>query len=114
MTNISILELQLLCENRYYVDWVPTLNLGHGKSATQREQNAAREARAERSKERRKRQVELQEQEHLLKQQKLNEPVIPLADFASEIENSSTVNSRLADTSLLRTAAKSPSKVTDV
>ena len=76
--------------DRYNIDWVPTLNLGHGKSATQRGQNAAREARAERSKERRKRQAEQQEQERLLKQQKLNEPGIPLADFASEIESSST------------------------
>ena len=79
--------------DRYNIDWVPTLNLGHGKSATQRGQNAGREARAERSKERRKRQVEQQEQEHLLKQQKLNEPGIPLADFASEIESSSTPGS---------------------
>jgi len=79
--------------DRHNIDWVPTLNLGHGKSATQREQNPAREARAERSKERRKRQAELQEQERLLKQQKLNEPGIPLADFASEIEASSTPGS---------------------
>ena len=79
--------------DRYNIDWVPTLNLGHGKSATQRVQNAAREARAERSKERRKRQAELQEQERLLKQQKLNEPGIPLADFAIEIESSSTPGS---------------------
>ena len=79
--------------DRFNIDWVPTLNLGHGKSATQRVQNAAREARAERSKERRKRQAELQEQERLLKQQKLNEPGIPLADFASEIKSSSTPGS---------------------
>ena len=43
--------------------------------------------------ERRKRQAELREQERLLKQQKLNEPGIPLADFASEIESSSTPGS---------------------
>ena len=79
--------------DRYNIDWVPTLNFGHGKSATQRVQNAAREAREERSKERRKRQAELREQERLLKQQKLNEPGIPLADFASEIESSSTPRS---------------------
>ena len=71
--------------DRYNIDWVPTLNLGLGKSATQREKKAAREARAERFKERRKRQVKLQEQERLLKEQKLNEPGIPIADFASEI-----------------------------
>ena len=64
--------------------------MGHGKSATQREQNAAQEAQAERSEERRKQQAELQEQERLLKQQKLNEPGIPLANFVSEIESSST------------------------
>ena len=34
--------------------------------------------------------AELQEQERLLKQQKLNEPGLPLADFASEIESLST------------------------
>ena len=46
--------------DRYNVDWVPTLNLGHGKSAKQseQEQTRSREARAERSKERRKRQAE--------------------------------------------------------
>lgn len=33
--------------------------------------------------------MELQEQERLLKQQKSNEPGIPLADFASEIKSSS-------------------------
>ena len=86
MQNFFIMQLLY----RLNIDWVPTLNLGHGKSATQRVQNAAREARAERSKERRKQQAELQEQERLLKQQKLNEPGIPLADFASEIESSST------------------------
>lgn len=62
--------------DHYNIDWVPTLNLGHGKSATQREQNPAREARAERSRERRIWQAELQEQDRLLKQQKLNEPGI--------------------------------------
>ena len=56
----------------------------------QREQNEAQEAWAERSKERRKRQAELQEQERLLKLQKLNEPGVPLADFASEIESLNT------------------------
>ena len=79
--------------DHYNIDWVPTLNLGYGKSATQRVQNAAQEARAERSKERRKRQAELQEQERLLKQQKLIEPGIPLADFVSKIESSSTPGS---------------------
>ena len=80
--------------DRYNVDWVTTLNLGNEKSAScSGEQNHAREARAERSKERRKRQAELQEQERLLKQQKLSEPGIPLADFASEIESSSTPGS---------------------
>ena len=44
-------------------------------------------------KERRRRQAELQEQERLLKQQKLSEPGIPLAGFASEIESSSTPGS---------------------
>ena len=58
--------------DRYNIDWVPTLNLGHGKSARQREQNPARDARALRSKERRRRQAELQEQERFLKQQKFN------------------------------------------
>ena len=78
--------------DRYNVDWVPTLNLGHNKRATQSEQHQAqsRETRAERSKERRKRQAEQQEQERLLKQQKLNEPGVPLADFAAEIESAST------------------------
>ena len=66
------------------IDWVATLNLGHGKSATRREQTEAQEARAERSKGRRKRQAEQQEQERLLKLQKLNEPGVPFADFASE------------------------------
>ena len=55
-----------------------------------REQNEAQEAWAERSKERRKRQAEFQEQERLLKLQKLNEPGVPLADFASEIESLNT------------------------
>ena len=72
--------------DRYNVDWVPTLNLGHEKSVSHGEQNQAQEARAERSKERQKHQVELQEQERLLKQQKLSEPGIPLANFASEIK----------------------------
>ena len=76
--------------DRHNIDWVPTLNLGHVKLATQREQNQAQEARVESSKERRKRQAELKEQERLLKQQKLNEPGLPLADFASEIESLST------------------------
>jgi len=76
--------------DQHNIDWVPTLNLGHDNLATQREQNQAQEARAERSKERRKRQAELQEQECLLKQQKLNQPGLPLADFASEIESLST------------------------
>ena len=58
--------------DRYNIDWVPTLNLGPGKSARQREQNPARDARALRSKERRRRQAELQEQERFLKQQKFN------------------------------------------
>ena len=79
--------------DRYNIDWVPTLNLGHGKLATQRVQNASREARAEKYKKRRKRQAELQEQERFLKQQKLNEPGIHLADFASEIESSTTPGS---------------------
>ena len=53
--------------DRYNVDWVPTLNLGHHKMATQSEQHQAqsRETQAERSKERRKRQAEQQEQERL-------------------------------------------------
>ncbi|XP_068688434.1 uncharacterized protein [Montipora foliosa] len=78
--------------DRYNIDWVPTLNLGHDKTATQSEQHQAqsREARAERSKERRKRHAEQQEQERSLKQQKLNEPGVPLADFAAEIESAST------------------------
>jgi len=76
--------------DRYNIDWVPTLNLGHDKLATQREQNQAQEARAERSKERRKRQAELQEQERLLKQQKLNEFGLLLPDFAPGIESLST------------------------
>ena len=78
--------------DRYNIDWVPTLNLGHDKTVTQSEQHQAqsREARAERSKERRKRQAEQQEQERLLKQQKLNEPGVPLADFAAEMESAST------------------------
>ena len=71
--------------DRHNNDWVPTLNLGHGKSVKRREQNKAQEARAEGSKERRKLQAELQEQERLLKLQKLNEPGAPLADFASDI-----------------------------
>ena len=75
--------------DRFNVDWVPTLNLGHDKTATQ-SQAQSRETRAERSKERRKRQAEQQEQERLLKQQKLNEPGVPLADFAAEIESAST------------------------
>ena len=75
--------------DRYNVDWVPTLNLGHDKTATQ-SQAQSRETRAERSKERRKRQAEQQEQERLLKQQKFNEPGVPLADFAAEIESAST------------------------
>ena len=60
--------------------------------ATQSEQHQvqSREARAERSKERRKRHAEQQEQERSLKQQKLNEPGVPLADFATEIESAST------------------------
>ena len=43
--------------DRYNVDWVPTLNLGHDKTATQ-SQAQSRETRAERSKERRKLQAE--------------------------------------------------------
>ena len=66
----------------------------------QREQSAAQEARAERSKERQKRQPELQEQQRLLKQQKLNEPGIPLADFASEMDSSSTPGSETVDLQL--------------
>ena len=74
--------------DRYNVDWVTTLNLRHDKTATQSEQHQAqsRETRAER----RRRQAEQQEQERLLKQQKLNEPGVPLADFAAEIESAST------------------------
>ena len=60
--------------DRHNINGVPTLNLGHGKSLKRREQNEAQVARAERSKERRKREAELQEQERLLKLQKLNEP----------------------------------------
>jgi len=79
--------------DRHSIDWVPSLiNLGHGKSATRREQTEAQEARAERSKERRKRQAEQQEQERLLKLQKLNEPGVPLADFASEIVEAENLN----------------------
>lgn len=62
----KILNSDRLCDQHFHsgaaapfwdrcnIDWVPTLNLGHGKSATQREQNAARDTRAERSKERQK------------------------------------------------------------
>ena len=57
-----------------------------------REQNEAQEAWAERSKERRKWQAELQEQERLLKLQKLNEPGVPLADFASDIVEIESLN----------------------
>ena len=73
--------------DRYNIDWVLTLNLGHGKSATQRVQNAAREAREERSKERRKRQAELREQERLLKQQKLMslESLLPILRPRSKV-----------------------------
>ncbi|XP_068697351.1 uncharacterized protein [Montipora capricornis] len=75
--------------DRYNIDGVPTLNLGHDKTATQSEQHQAQshEARAERSKERQKRHAEQQKQERSLKQQKLNEPGVPLADFAAEIES---------------------------
>ena len=76
--------------DRHNIDWVPTLNLGHGKSAKRSEQTEAQEARAERSKERRKRQAEQQEQERLLKQ--LNEPGVPLADFAPEIVEAGYLN----------------------
>ena len=78
--------------DRYSVDWVPTLNLGHGKWAKRREQTEAQEAQAERSKERGKRQAEQQEQECLQKLQKLNEPGVPLADFASEIVEVESLN----------------------
>lgn len=44
--NISILEPQLLY-GIDTIDWVPTLNLGHGELATRREQTEAQEARAE-------------------------------------------------------------------
>ena len=64
---------------------------------TRREQNEAQEARAERSKERRKRQAELQEQERLLKLQKLNEPGVSLADFASEIAENESLNTSEAE-----------------
>ena len=76
--------------DRHNIDWVPTLNLGHGKSAKRSEQTEAQEARAERSKERRKRQAEQQEQERLLKQ--LTEPGVPLADFAPEIVEAGCLN----------------------
>ena len=83
--------------DRHNIDWVPTLNLGHGKSVKRREQNEAQEARAERLKERGKRQAELQEQERLLKLQKLNEPGVPLADFASEIVEIESLNTSEAE-----------------
>ena len=81
VTNFSILELQFLCGIIRILTGFLLSILGHGKSATQREQNPAREARAERSKERRIWQAELQEQERLLKQQKLNEPGICFWDL---------------------------------
>ena len=86
---ISILNNDRVCDQHFHsgtaaplwdrrnINWVPTLNLGHGKSVKRREQNKAQVARAERSKERQKRQAELQEQERLLKLQKLNEPRVP-------------------------------------
>ncbi|KAL9976573.1 hypothetical protein ACROYT_G013893 [Oculina patagonica] len=72
------------------MDWVPTLNLSYGKSATRREQTQTQEVRAKRSKERRKRGE--QEQERLLKLQKFNKPGVPLANFASEIVEAESLN----------------------
>ena len=74
--------------DRHNIDWVPTLNLGHGKSVKRKEQNETQEARAERSKERRKRQAELQEQD---------EPGVPLAKFASEIVEIESLNTSQAE-----------------
>ena len=62
-----------------------------------REQNESQEAWAERSQERRKRQAELREQERLLKLQKVNEPGVPLADFASEIVEIESLNTSEAE-----------------
>ena len=50
-----------------------------------------------RSKERRKRQIELQQQERLLKLQKLKEPGVPIADFASEIVEIESLNTSEAE-----------------
>ena len=44
------------------------------------------------SKERQKRQAELQQQERLLKLQKLKEPGVLIADFASEIVENESLN----------------------
>ena len=50
-----------------------------------------------RSKERPKRQTELQQQERLLKLQKLKEPGVPIADFASEIIEIESLNTSEAE-----------------
>ena len=50
-----------------------------------------------RSKERRKRQAELQQQERLLKLQKLKKPGVPIADFASEIVEIESLNTSEAE-----------------
>ena len=50
-----------------------------------------------RSKERRKRQAELQQQERLLKLQKLKEPGVPIGDFESEIVEIESLNTSEAE-----------------
>ncbi|PFX15091.1 hypothetical protein AWC38_SpisGene20704 [Stylophora pistillata] len=67
--------------DRHNIERVPTLNLGHSKSVKRRGQNEAQVAPAERSKERRQRQAELQEKERLLKLLKLKSQESPLLSF---------------------------------
>ena len=79
----SILETDRVCSkhfvsgqaakdwDRYNVDWVPTLCLGHSKQVTDPEVSAAR---AQRATERRKRRTEIMELEVNAKAQKIGEP----------------------------------------
>ncbi|XP_031572978.1 uncharacterized protein LOC116306983 [Actinia tenebrosa] len=70
--------------DRHNVDWMPTLNLGHSKTAPNALSAEAKKARADREKERRKRSLEWQAMEVAEKVKIINEPGLCVSNIDFE------------------------------
>ena len=81
--------------DKYNVDWIPTLNLGHSKKQRDDERQLRDSERAERVKSRRKRQHEEALQASVAKILKLDEPGEPVKDIFSN----SSLNKNVEDVS---------------